>query len=128
LIEETLREGFDAILDIDVQGAGQIRRNLPGAVTVFVLPPSMQVLQSRLESRNLNERWDIERRIQNAAEEVRLYEEFDYVIVNDELERATKALEALIVAERQRPERQRTAAQAIIETFGGEILHAGRKE
>ena len=124
LIEQTLAAGYDAILDIDVQGAAQIRRSLAGAVTVFILPPSRQVLQSRLESRNLNEPSDIERRIRNAAEEVRTYNEFDYVIVNDDLERAAAALQALIVGERHRPGRQRNAAQAIIDTFGGKPIHA----
>jgi guanylate kinase len=124
LVEQTLAAGYDAILDIDVQGAAQIRRSLPGAVTVFILPPSRQVLQSRLESRNLNEPSDIERRIRNAAEEVRTYEEFDYVIVNDDLDRATAALRALIIGERHRPGRQRNAAQAIIDTFGGKPFHA----
>jgi guanylate kinase len=124
LIELTLETGYDAILDIDVQGAAQIRRNMPRAVTVFVLPPSRQALQLRLESRNLNEPWDIERRIRNAAEEVRLYREFDYVIVNDEVERAAGVLQALIIAQRHRPGRQHIAAQAIIDTFGGEPFHA----
>ncbi len=124
LIEQTLAAAYDAILDIDVQGAAQIRRSLPGAVTVFILPPSRQALQTRLESRNLNEPSDIERRIRNAAEEVRTYDEFDYVIVNDDLERATAALQALIVGERHRPGRQRNAAQAIIDTFGGKPIHA----
>ena len=124
LIDQTLATGHDAILDIDVQGAAQIRGSLPGAVTVFILPPSRQVLQLRLESRNLNEPTDIERRIRNATEEVRTYNDFDYVIVNDDLERATAALQALIVGERHRPGRQRKAAQAIIDTFGGKPVHA----
>ena len=124
LIDQTLASGYDAILDIDVQGAAQIRRSFPGAVTVFILPPSRQVLQTRLESRNLNGPSHIERRIRNAAEEVRTYNEFDYVIVNDDLERATAALQAVIVGERHRPGRQRKAAQAIIDTFGGNPVHA----
>ena len=119
LVEETLAAGYDALLDIDVQGAAQIRRNMPGAVTVFVLPPSKRALQSRLEARNLNEAWDTERRIQNAAQEVRLYDEFDFVIINDDLESATDALHSVIVSERHRPTRQRRAAQSIIDTFGG---------
>ena len=124
LIERTLIAGYDAILDVDVQGAAQIRRNMGGAVTVFVLPPSRQALQERLESRNLNEAWDIERRIRNAAQEVELYKTFDYVIVNDDLERATASLQAVIVAQRLRPGRQRIRAQSIIDTFGGEPFHA----
>jgi len=119
LVEETLSEGYDAVLDIDVQGAAQIRRNMPGAVTVFIMPPSKEVLQSRLEARNLNEDRDIARRIRNAAEEVQLFDEFDYVIVNDDLGRATATLQAIIVSERHRPLKQHRAAQSIIDTFGG---------
>jgi guanylate kinase len=123
-IEESLGEGFDVILDIDVQGAKQIRAQMPEAVTVFILPPSREALESRLRGRNLNEPPDLERRLRNASSEVRLYDEFQYVIINDDLERASAALEAIIIAERHRPGRQRAAAESIIATFGGESIHA----
>lgn len=122
--ERLLDEGFDLILDIDVQGAAQVKRNMPEAVTVFILPPSRQVLESRLRSRNLNEPLDLRRRLVNAAREVRFYEEFDYLIVNDDLERAAAVLGAIILADRHRSKRQRARGQAIIDTFGGELLHA----
>lgn len=123
-IDESLDAGYDVILDIDVQGACQVRAQMPEAVTVFVLPPSRDVLESRLRGRNLNEPADLERRLRNASSEVRLYDTFQYVIVNDDLERASATLEAIIDAERHRPDRQRNAAQAIIATFGGESIHA----
>jgi guanylate kinase len=123
-IEQTLAEGVDIILDIDVQGARQIRGQMPEAVTVFILPPSREALESRLRGRNLNEPEDLERRLRNASSEVRLYEMFQYVIVNDDLERASATLEAIIIAERHRPARQREAARTIIDTFGGESIHA----
>ena len=119
-----LCEGSDVILDIDVQGAAQIRRRMPDAITVFILPPSYEVLERRLRSRNLNESADLERRLQNAAAEVGLYEEFKYIIINDDLEKSAQSLEAIIVAERHRLERQRPAARNILATFGGEPLHA----
>jgi len=122
-IRELQAEGFDVILDIDVQGAEQIRRRVPEAVTVFILPPSFEMLESRLRSRNLNDPTDLAQRLRNAADEVRLYKNFKYVIVNSEVERAASSLEAIIVAERQRVERQEAIAQDIIDTFGGESLN-----
>lgn len=122
-LEQRLAEGFDVILDIDVQGAEQIRRQMPDAVTVFILPPSREVLESRLRLRNLNETSDLERRMKNSAAEVRLYDRFKYVIVNDSLERASAALEGIIVSERHRSGRQRNVARKIISTFGGESIN-----
>ncbi|HYP25795.1 MAG TPA: guanylate kinase [Blastocatellia bacterium] len=122
-LEQRLAEGFDVILDIDVQGAEQIRTRMPDAITVFILPPSREVLESRLRLRNLNETSDLERRMKNSAEEVKLYDRFKYVIVNDSLERASSALEGIIVSERHRSERQRNVARKIISTFGGEIIN-----
>jgi guanylate kinase len=122
--EALMASGYDVILDIDVQGAEQIRRQMPDAVTVFILPPSKQVLESRLRARNLNAPEDLRRRLLNAANEVKLYEQFKYVIVNDNLDHATAALEAIVIAERHRAERQRGAAREIIYTFGGELFYA----
>ena len=122
-IEEMLNHGFDVMLDIDVQGAEQIRRRVPEAVLIFILPPSCEVLEARLRARNLNAPADIERRLRNAAIEVQLYERFDYVILNDDLDRALDQLEAIIVAERCRPYRQRNRIESVIATFGGESFH-----
>jgi len=123
-IEEMLSQGFDVMLDIDVQGAEQVRRRIPEAVLVFILPPSSEVLEARLRARNLNAPADIERRLRNAAIEVQLYERFDYAVLNDDLDRALDQLEAIIVAERCRPFRQRNRIESVIATFGGESFHA----
>jgi guanylate kinase len=123
-VREMLSQGFDVILDIDVQGAEQVRRRVPEAILVFILPPSREVLEARLRARNLNEPPDIERRLRNAGIEVQLYERFDYVVLNDDLDRALTRLEAIIIAERCRPERQRNGIESIIATFGGESSHA----
>ena len=123
-IEEMLSQGFDVMLDIDVQGAEQVRRRVPEAVLVFILPPSSEVLEARLRARNLNAPADIERRLRNAAIEVQLYERFDYAVLNDDLDRALDQLEAIIVAERCRPFRQRNRIESVIATFGGESFHA----
>ena len=123
-VEEMLARGFDVILDIDVQGAEQIRRRLPEAILIFILPPSREVLEARLQTRNLNHPEDIERILRNAAIEVQLYERFDYVVVNDDLDRALAQVEAIIIGERCRPERERNRIESIIATFGGESFHA----
>lgn len=119
-IERMLAEGSDVILDIDVQGAAQVRERLADAVTVFILPPSKRVLEARLRRRNLNDSEDLARRLGNATEEVQLYERFDYVIINDDRDRAFGALKAIIIAERRRPFRQRNKIRSILDTFGGE--------
>jgi guanylate kinase len=123
-VEEMLNHGFDVMLDIDVQGAEQVRRRVPEAVLVFILPPSCEVLEARLRARNLNAPPDIERRLRNAAIEVQLYERFDYAVLNEDLDRALDQLEAIIVAERCRPDRQRNRIESVIDTFGGESFHA----
>ncbi|HKA17251.1 MAG TPA: guanylate kinase [Blastocatellia bacterium] len=123
-IEEMLSQGFDVMLDIDVQGAEQVRRRIAEAVLIFILPPSSEVLEARLRARNLNAPADIERRLRNAAIEVQLYERFDYAVLNDDLDRALDQLEAIIVAERCRPFRQRNRIESVIATFGGESFHA----
>jgi guanylate kinase len=119
-IEQMLAEGYDVIMDIDVQGAAQMRERMPESVSVFVLPPSKKVLEARLRRRNLNAPEDLARRLANAAAEVRLYERFDYVIINDDRDRSFGALKAIIVAERRRPFRQRNKIRSILDTFGGE--------
>jgi guanylate kinase len=119
-VEEMLTNGLDVILDIDVQGAEQVRRQLSDAATVFILPPSKAVLRSRLELRNQNSANDLDRRIRAAAIEVQLYERFDYVIINDDLDRAASELEAIIAAERRRPQRNRNRIEQILGTFGGD--------
>lgn len=124
MVEEMTGRGFDVILDIDVQGAEQIRRQMPEAVTVFIMPPSRGVLEERLRVRNLNDPADLERRLKNASSEVNLYKLFDYVIVNDDLERAANALESIIRAERTRPSRQAGRIEEILQTFREEVFHA----
>ncbi len=101
-LEELVEAGFDVLLDIDVQGARQIRKSFEGGVFVFVLPPSMEVLRNRLEDRGSNTREDMEMRLGRAVDEIRDYSSYDYVIVNDKLEESVGGLEAIISAERLR--------------------------
>ena len=117
--EKLLANGMDVLLDIDVQGARQLIKAVPDAVTIFILPPSRLELEERLRKRALNSAEDLERRLHNAIEEVQHCREFQFVIVNDDLERAYARLEAIIRAARHRTERQVDAIQNIITDFGG---------
>jgi guanylate kinase len=119
-VEQNLAQGLDVILDIDVQGAAQVRHQMPDSISIFILPPSREVLESRLRIRNENEPADLERRMLSAAREVSTYDQFDYAIINDDLDRALGSLEAIIEAVRRRPRRQESAIRAIISTFEGD--------
>ena len=119
-IERGRAAGVDMLLDIDVQGAEQVRRKVADAVTIMVLPPSRAVLEERLRLRNLNRPDDLSRRLQDAVLEVRRTKDFEYVILNEDLERAADALEAIILAQRHRVERRGKLLKKIIDTFGGE--------
>jgi len=99
-LQKIMDSGYDVLLDIDTQGAKQIRDARDEAVFVFILPPSMKVLRERLEKRKSNTREDIERRLRRAVDEIRDYRMYDYVIVNDLLADSVRKLEAVITAKR----------------------------
>lgn len=111
--------GQDVLLDIDVQGHRQVRKRLPEAVSVFVLPPSLQELGRRLRRRHSDAPEVITRRLKEARREIRHWPEYDYLVVNDRLPVATRALQAVVRAARLRREVQQELAQQICETFGG---------
>lgn len=95
-----VRQGYDVILDIDTQGAQQIRESYEGGVFIFILPPSMKVLEERLEKRKSNTPQDMRRRLKRAVHEIRDYYKYDYVIVNDHIKDSLRKLESIITAER----------------------------
>jgi guanylate kinase len=103
-LEEIMNSGVDAILDIDVQGAMQLKEKLPGGVYIFILPPSLEILRERLEQRMVNIKEEIEKRLAVAWEEMKKYPEYDYVIVNSIFEDAFKELQSIIIANRARVE------------------------
>jgi guanylate kinase len=102
------------VFDIDYQGAQQIKAARPTAIGVFVLPPSMAELERRLRGRASDDAETIERRFRNATREIEHFGEFDYVIVNDDVEAAYAKLEAILVAESARRARMATAAEALL--------------
>lgn len=116
-MEEELSSGHDLILTIDVQGAATLRRLVPEAVMIFVLPPSRAILDERLRTRH-SDRPSLERRLEIARQEVHEYRRFDYLIVNDKLDEARRVLESIIWAERHRRARMEHIARSILATFG----------
>jgi guanylate kinase len=108
-IEDRTAKGADVILEIDFQGATQIRKTFANAVTIFILPPSWEELRSRLERRGEDSAEVIELRLQNAAQEMARANEFDFVIINELFERALFDLKAIVHAQRLRYSAQRRA-------------------
>ncbi|HVI80725.1 MAG TPA: guanylate kinase [Candidatus Acidoferrum sp.] len=96
------RKGNDLLLDIDVQGAEQIKRNLTDAISIFVLPPNRNTLEWRLSNRSEDSAEVIQRRLLAAAREIEKYEKYDYVLINDKLEEACEKLRAIVLSERLR--------------------------
>jgi guanylate kinase len=117
ILEEARAEGKDLVLDIDVQGARQLTEKIPGAVTVFVLAPSRQVLEQRLRSRGEDREEVIMRRLKEAADEIRNYKAYDYVLINRELAEAEATLCAIVLAERARLERIEDQIRPVLDTF-----------
>jgi guanylate kinase len=103
-LEEARREGHDLLLDIDVQGAAQVRAKMPEAVSIFVLPPNPKVLRTRLRNRSraegVEDEAEVYRRLSEASKEIENYREYGYILVNDTLDRAVAQLEAIVLAER----------------------------
>ena len=110
--------GNDIILEIDVQGAASIHHQVTDAVSIFILPPSFELLRNRLVARATDSVADLERRLAGAPAEVAQYKHFDYVILNDDINRASQQLAAVIYAERARRERQEVTLREVLEDFG----------
>ncbi len=109
--------GRDIVLEIDVQGAQSIRKVFPQAVSIFILPPSFEVLQKRLTARATEKKEDLNLRLQNSFAEVGRFDEFEYVVVNNEVTKATNDLKTIILAERQKRIRQSYSIKAILDSF-----------
>jgi guanylate kinase len=115
--EAYLAAGRDLVLVIDVQGARLVRLRCVGTVGVFVLPPSFQILEQRLRGRSSDTEEAMQRRLQTARDEVAAFTEYDYVVVNDELEACVDRLRSIVVAERTRLRSMRAVAEDIVKTF-----------
>ena len=120
-VAEQLRNGQNVILEIDWQGARQIRRLFPEAVTIFILPPSREVLEQRLRARAQDEDAVIARRLQDATADISHYKEYDYLLVNDDFSQAVSDLQSVIHTRSLRREVQEKALHDILVSLLKEI-------
>jgi guanylate kinase len=104
-IRESRSQGIDLILDIDSQGARQIKEHLKGGIFIFILPPSVESLRDRLKARRADQQEMIQLRVSRATDEIQQATWYDYIIINDKLEEAVEQLKSIIIAERCRRER-----------------------
>lgn len=118
-VSRDVSEGRDIILEVDVQGAASVRGLITDSVSIFILPPSLEILRQRLVARGTDSPAELELRLRNAPEELKEYKEFDYVIINDNVERAADQLTSIIEAERVRRARQEPHIKRVVESFPG---------
>jgi len=116
-VKTEIEAGRDIILEIDVQGAANVRQKIPEALSVFILPPSLETLAARLTARATEKVEDLTLRLKNSFGEVSRFSEFEYVIINDEVKRATGDLQTIIYADRLKRIRQSAAIQGILNSF-----------
>ena len=117
VLDDAQAAGRDLVLDIDVQGARQLKSKIREAVTIFILAPSRQILEERLRARGEDRSEVIDRRLQEAAEEIRRWEDYDYILVNEDLEESDRILRSIVTAERARRQRMQEKIRPILDTF-----------
>jgi guanylate kinase len=117
VLDDARSQGRDLVLDIDVQGARQLKLKIPEAVTVFILAPSRQILEQRLRARGEDREEVIERRLRDAADEIGRYQDYDYVLINSNLDDSDAVMQAIVCAERVRRTRIEDQIRPILETF-----------
>lgn len=119
-LEESRRKGLDLVLEIDVQGAEQVKRKLPESVAIFILPPSRADLEKRLRGRGQDADDEIARRLSKAREEIVASEKlYDFCVVNDDVERAGREAQAIVLALRCSSARRRDRVNQVLASFGG---------
>ena len=116
-LDRAADEGYDLVLDIDVQGARQLKERIPAGVSIFILAPSRQILEERLRARSQDSEAVILRRLHDAAGEIRNYSLYDYVLVNREVAASVETLVAIVKATRSRRDRMEDEIRPILETF-----------
>jgi len=118
-LEEAQNRGLDLVLEIDVQGADQVKQKLPNAVAIFILPPAKEELERRLRARGQDSDEAIARRLERARQEIQRYTQYDFLVVNDDVERAGREIQAITVASRCLRSCLSDHARKILESFGG---------
>ena len=118
-VDEAREQKQDLVLEIDVQGALQAKKNLPDAIAIFVLPPSSADLERRIRERGQDSEEEIRRRLDRARDEMRNYRSYDFSVINDDLERASREVQSIVLASRCRVARNEPRICEILKTFGG---------
>jgi len=118
-LDEARVQHKDLVLEIDVQGALQAKQKLPGAVAIFVLPPSRQDLERRIRERGQDSEEEIHRRLECARQEILNYRAYDFVVINDDLARAGREVQAIALGSRCRVEQREERIHEILKSFGG---------
>jgi guanylate kinase len=119
-LEESRKKGLDLVLEIDVQGAEQVKQKLPESVAIFILPPSREELERRLRSRGQDSGEEISRRLAKARDEIAAFRKYyDYCVVNDDVERAGREAQAILLALRCSSLRRRARVERLLASFGG---------
>src|SRR5260221_5388735 len=119
-LEESRKKGLDLVLEIDVQGAAQVKEKLPESVAIFILPPSRQELERRLRNRGQDSGEEIARRLAQARDEIAAFSKYyDYCVVNDDMERAGREAQSIVTALRCSSARRRTRVDELLASFGG---------
>jgi guanylate kinase len=114
---DEIADGRDMILEVDVQGASSVRALVPDSVSVFILPPSFEILKQRLESRGTDSPEELEIRLRNAPDEMKDYSAYQYLILNDDMDQAAEQLAAIVYAERARLVRQEAKVRHVVQAF-----------
>jgi guanylate kinase len=117
-----ISQGRDIILEVDVQGAASVRELIPDSVSIFILPPSFAVLKRRLQARGTDSPEELDLRLRNAPAELKDYSAFEYLILNDEADRAAEQMTAIVHAERARLSRQKEQVKRVVEAFTAEEM------
>jgi len=120
-LEQSRANGLDLVLEIDVQGAAQVKEKLPESVAIFILPPSREELERRLRSRAQDADEEIARRLARAYSEIEAFGKYDYCVVNDDVERAGRDVEAILTAVRCSSARQRGRVEGLLASFESDV-------
>jgi guanylate kinase len=118
-LDEAVAKKKDLVLEIDVQGALQVKQKLPGAVAIFVLPPSRADLEKRIRARGQDSEDEIGRRLERARQEMLNYSSYDFAIINDDLKRAAREVQAIALGSRCKVARNENRIREILKSFGG---------
>ena len=118
-LDDALGQDKDLVLEIDIQGASQAKQKLPDAVAIFVLPPSSEDLERRIRERGQDSEDEIRRRLERARQEILNYKNYDFAIINDDLDRAGREVQAIVLGARCRVERREDQIRGILKSFGG---------